>query len=528
MSGASAGVSKRFDDLAAAVGSLTGWRRAGLAFVAGALAAAALPPVYAVPVLLVSFPCLIWMIDGSPTWRRAFVDGWWFGFGHFVAGFYWIGISLLVDAARFAWMLPFAVLCIPAVLALYVGVVSALTRSVSRGPLRIVAFAAIWVLIELLRGYLFTGFPWNAIGTVWAATDATMQFASVGGVFGLSLLTVFIAAAPATLGVASGHRAWGLPLCAVVLTMGLWTYGAFRLAAANPDYVAGVVLRVVQPNIPQRIKWRRELRDKHLETFLKLSSQQGTPTPTHIIWPETAVPFLVSADEGRRQAMATIVPRNGLLLTGAIRRSPVGVKPFRIWNSFHAIDPSAKIVATHDKFHLVPFGEYVPFRRVLGFAKLTAGRTDFSAGPGPRTLSLAGLPPVSPLICYEVIFSDNVISSTDPRPSWLLNMTNDAWFGRSSGPYQHLAMARFRAVEQGVPLVRAANTGISAITDSYGRVIASVGLNKQGVLTAGLSQPLKRKTPYSLHGSKTILILSSGLLIACFFRNWYGHRRRKL
>lgn len=526
MTGAIPGAHNRIQILAAVIGTLTGWRRAGVAFAAGALTAAALPPVHAVPVLLLAFPCLVWLIDSSASRRRAFADGWWFGFGHFLAGLYWIGLSLLVDAAQFAWMLPFAVLCIPAVLALYIGIVAVVARSVCGGPLRVVALAAIWVLVEWLRGYLFTGFPWNAIGTVWAVSDATMQFASIGGVYGLSLLTVFVAAAPSTLGLAVGKRAWGLPLCAVVLTAGLWTYGAIRLGGASLEAVPGVVLRVVQPNIPQRIKWQRDLRDKHLETYLKLSSQPSDPVPTHIIWPETAVPFIVSSDSVRRQAMASVIPPNGLLLTGSIRRSAAGARPFQIWNSFHAIDPAAKIVATHDKFHLVPFGEYVPFRQVLGIAKLTAGRTDFSAGPGPKTLSLSGLPLVSPLICYEVIFPDNVVASTGPRPGWLLNVTNDAWFGTSSGPYQHFAMARFRAVEQGLPLVRAANTGISAITDPFGRIIASVGLNKRGVLTARLTRPIAKQTLFSLYGSKSVLYLSLGLFFAVFLWSWRGHRRQ--
>ncbi|MBT3534743.1 MAG: apolipoprotein N-acyltransferase [Rhodospirillaceae bacterium] len=502
--------------LAKTVGDLTGWRRAGTSFAAGILAAAALPPVYAIPVLLVAFPCLIWLIDSSPSWRRAFWDGWWFGFGHFVAGLYWIGHSLLVDAAQFAWLLPFAVLCIPAVLAVYTGIVAVVARCISQGALRVIAFAALWVLVEWARGQLFTGFPWNAIGTVWAVSEPTMQFAAVGGIYALSLLTVFIAASPATLGRVAGRGKWALPVCALAATACLWTYGAVRLSADAPGSVPGVVLRIVQPNIPQRIKWQPDLRDRHLATYLKLSAQPSATRPTHIIWPETAVPFIVSSDIPRRRAMASIIPPDGLLLTGAVRRTPPGVRPFQVWNSFHGIDPAANIVATYDKFHLVPFGEYVPFRGLLDFAKLTAGRTDFTAGPGPRTLALPGLPPVSPLICYEVIFPDNV-TAKDARPRWLLNVTNDGWFGTSSGPFQHFAMARFRAVEQGLPLVRAANTGISAVTDAYGRVLAQIGLNEQGVLTVGLPRPQERPTLFSLYGSKPALIFAVSLVVLTFF-----------
>jgi apolipoprotein N-acyltransferase len=518
MSRAIDGIQTTFFRLAAITGGLTGWRRAGAAFFAGILAAAALPPVYALPALLFAFPCLAWLIDSSPSWRRAFMDGWWFGFGFFLAGLYWIGLSLLVDAARFAWMLPFAVLCIPAVLALYIGVVTVLARLVVRGPLRIIALAAAWVLIEWLRGQLFTGFPWNTIGVVWTVSEATMQFASVGGIFGLSLLTVFIAASPATLGQRTGSTAWALPLTALGAMASLWAYGAMRLPAAPPQFVPDVVLRVVQPNIPQRIKWQADLRDQHLDTYLDLSSRASELKPTHIIWPETAVPFIVASDTARRRAMASIIPPSGLLLTGAIRRTPAGEKPFQVWNSFHVIDPTADIVATYDKFHLVPFGEYVPFRALLDISKLTAGRTDFSAGPGPRTLSLLSLPPFSPLICYEVIFPGNVVESS-ARPDWLLNVTNDAWFGTSSGPYQHFAMARLRAVEQGIPLVRAANTGISAVVDPYGRVLAQVGLNERGALTIGLPRPDDTSTLFSIFGITPALILSLGLFLGLVWRS---------
>lgn len=530
MTGSADSDTKLYIRCAKTIGDLTGWRRAGLSFVAGVVAAAALPPVHAVPALLLAFPCLVWLIDSSPTRRRAFMDGWWFGFGHFVAGLYWIGFSLLVDAAQFAWLLPFAVLFIPAALAVYIGLVAVMTRSLSSGPLRIIAFAAAWVVVEWLRGQLFTGFPWNAIGTVWAVSDSMMQFAAVGGVYGLSLLTIFIAASPAPLGYRKDRSRWAFPIIAIIITAGLWSYGAARLPAGPPQFVPDVVLRVVQPNIPQRIKWDPALRDRHLATYLKLSSQPSDTTPTHVIWPETAVPFFLAADELRRRAISTIIPENGLLLTGAVRRTPRGTRPFQVWNSFYAIDPAGHIAATYDKFHLVPFGEYVPFRGLLDFAKITAGRTDFTAGPGPRTLNLPGLPPVSPLICYEVIFPDRVtapnVRPPSVRPQWLLNVTNDAWFGTSSGPYQHLAMARFRSVEQGLPLVRAANTGISAVTDSYGRVLARLNLNTQGALTIGLPRSNAAPPIFSNFGSAPVLVLSMGLLIGVILRTFTGRPDR--
>ena len=499
---------ERLSKLAEIVRSLTGWRRAGVAFLAGGTAAAALPPVYILPALLVSFPLFLWLIEASPSWKQAFSAGWWFGFGHFIAGLYWIGFSLLVDAKQFAWLYPFAVLCIPAVLAIYTGIVAVLTRLAPAGVACAVALASSWTVIEWARGLLFTGFPWNSIGIVWTATDATMQFAAIGGMYSLSFLTILTASSLGALASDSGAKRMVLPILSLIFVGLLWAGGAIRLANAETDLVPGVMLRLVQPNIAQALKWHPDYRDQHLATYLRLSSAPSKTPVTHTIWPETAVPFIVAADTSRRRVMASVVKNNGLLLTGAVRTSPRGgTQPYRLYNSFYAIDKNARIVATYDKFHLVPFGEYVPFRRWVNFAKLTAGRTDFSAGPGPQTLKLPGLPPFSPFICYEIIFP-NAVTKINASAHWLLNVTNDAWFGISSGPHQHFAMARLRAVEQGLPLVRAANTGISGVTDAYGQVIALLGLNEQGVVDTGLPSRLEETPPFSRFGSVPILLIS--------------------
>jgi apolipoprotein N-acyltransferase len=498
------------------IGALTGWRRAGTAFLAGGSAAAALPPVYILPALLISFPIFLWLIESSRSWKQAFGDGWWFGFGHFIAGLYWIGFSLLVDAKQYAWLYPFAVLCIPAVIALYIGIIAVLARLAPAGAACAIALAAAWTLIEWARGLLFTGFPWNSIGVVWTATDATMQFAAIGGMYGLSLLTVLAAASPAVLARGRNSQRMILPVLSVVIVGLLWAGGALRLVNAETGVVPGVTMRIVQPNIAQVIKWHPDYRDRHLATYLRLSSAPSARPLTHLIWPETAVPFIVASDTARRRVMASVIQNDGLLLTGAVRTTPRGIQPTQFWNSLHVIDKKAEIIATYDKFHLVPFGEYVPFRRWIGLTKLTVGRTDFSAGPGPETIRIPGLPSFSPLICYEVIFPDKV-KRADAPPGWLLNVTNDAWFGTSSGPYQHFAMARLRSVEQGLPLIRAANTGISAATDAYGRVTGQLGLNEQGVVDINLARRLDGPTFFSRFGSWPIIIIAalSYLLMTC-------------
>ena len=499
------------------VSRLDGWTRRAVAVGAGIIAAAALPPIHALPVLLISFPCLIWLIDGTQNWRRAFWVGWWFGLGHFAAGLYWIAHALVVDL-RFAWLIPFAVLCIPAVIGLYVGVATALARIVRSGLLRITVLAVSWTLMEWLRGQLFTGFPWNPIGSVWVVSDVALQSASYVGVLGLGLLTVLGAALFALPAYDVTDFQWRrlvpLALCILIIFLPGFLRPDFREPLA---YHLNIHLRIVQPNIPQKIKWLRSLRAKHLATYLSLSGRPATHSPTHLIWPETAVPFVMSRDVVRRQKIAAVIPKKGLLLTGSIRTSDRGVKPFQLWNSFHALSASGAIEKTHDKFHLVPFGEYVPFGnflgKYLGLKKITSGRTDFSAGPGPQTLKLPMLPSFSPLICYEVIFADGVVAAGS-RPKWLLNITNDAWFGMSSGPYQHFAMARLRAVEQGLPLIRAANTGISGVVDPFGRVIKRLSLNTRGIVDSPLPKSTKSATIYSKFGDWPILGLAIVLLIA--------------
>lgn len=501
-----------WDRIRGIVCGLAGWRRRGFTFFLGVLATAALPPVHAVPVLVVSFTGLVWLSDASRSKIGAFGCGWWFGLGYFAAGLYWVSFAFLVEAAKFGWMIPFAIAGLAAVLAVYCGAAVLATRlSGCTGPGRVLVLAASWTSLEWLRGIAFTGFPWNPLATVWTPWDAMVQIASVTGVFGLSLVTVIAAAAPAAVSGRAGAGRW-LPLgFAGALIVAVWAGGAWRLAGAGIASVPGVMLRIVQPNIDQKLKWRRDLRDGHFARYLELSrtgngvAGKTTDRITHVIWPETAATFVVANDAAKRRIMAAAAPAGGLLLTGSVRTTPRGTERFKAWNSLHAIDPGGKIVATYDKFHLVPFGEYVPLRSILKLTKLTAGRSDFSFGHGPRTLALDGLPPVSPLICYEAIFPGQVVDP-NARPEWLLNVTNDAWFGLSSGPYQHFAAARFRAVEEGLPLVRAANTGISAIVDAYGRITAYLGLGRLGVLDGRLPRAIAAP-PFARFGNWVLLIV---------------------
>lgn len=462
-------------------------RNIGLVLV-GVLSALALPPVGLVPVLWLCLPLLLRAIDLSPNPRGAFLCGWLFGLGHFAAGLYWVAHALLIDAERFGWMIPFAVFGLGAVLGLYSGAVAAVSRLASPGWPRLLLFAAAWGVAEILRGVLLTGFPWNPIASVWSGTIVMLQIASVIGGTGLGVLTVLAAGAPA---LALRSRRAGILACLLGLALlsSVALYGAWRLPVAAMPTQPGIRLRLVQANIAQTLKWRPEMREEHLAQHLALSRTPSDIPPTHIIWPETAAPAFLDQDWVARQRIAEMAPPGGLMLVGTLRGAIKNQEVEAVWNSLQAIDGSGRILGAYDKAHLVPFGEYVPLPSWIPLQKLTAISLPISPGPGPRTIALPGLPPVGPLICYEVIFPGEVVDRAS-RPAWLLNLTNDGWFGISSGPYQHFAAAQMRAVEEGLPLVRAAYTGISGVIDPYGRVVASLELNQEGVVDSPLPQPI--------------------------------------
>ena len=514
-------------DLARRLGALSGWRRSAAAAGLGAVAVAALPPIHAVPVLFVSFTGLVWLIDGRDggprAGRKALVLGWWFGFAHFVGGLYWVANALLVDAATYGWLAPFAVLGLSLYFAAYPALACWAACRARPGVPRVLVLATAWAATEWLRGVVLTGFPWNLIATSLAFDAAAIQGAALFGAYGLSLVVVAIAAAPATLGAATTGPARARPLgVAMVLAAVIGGAGLVRVGSA-PDAdgaVTEVTLRIVQGNIDQRLKWRRDLAPSHYATYLRLSRGPQGAAPDVVIWPETAVPFTLDGNPALVRALKRAVPADGVLITGAVRTTAPGTRPRRLWNAVVAVTRQG-IVATYDKHHLVPFGEYVPARGFLPITKITAGRIDFTPGPGARSLDIPGLPRFSPLVCYEAIFPGAVVAP-GPRPRWLLNLTNDAWFGRSAGPYQHLAAARFRAVEEGLPLVRAANTGISAVIDPWGRVLEALPLGRRGVIQRRLPAALGRATPFARFGNGIFALVACVILL---FALWLGRRR---
>lgn len=485
----SGAVAMRGRATAAQLAGLAGWRRAAALVVFGALATLALPPIQFVPLLWVSFTGLAVMLGGARTSRGAFFDGFWFGWAHGATGVYWIANALLVDPARFGWMIPFAVLGLGAAMAIYFGLATLLARLLApAGIAGVLALAASWGLLEWIRGWLFTGFPWNLVASAWSDTLPVAQLLALIGAYGLGTVTVAVAAMPATL-VRPGRAGIAATTTSLVLLALVALWGWARLPEGPMPTVPGVRLRLVQADIDQREKYEQTNRAGEFLKQIELTRAPGPEPITDAIWPETATPYFLEQDPRALAAVASAVPRGGLVITGAPRATLPDEKPLRIWNSLDAVDDSGKIVANYDKSHLVPFGEYVPLRAILPIGKIVGGAIDFSAGHGPRTIDLPGLPPASPLICYEAIFPGAVVDAAH-RPDWLLNVTNDGWYGISSGPYQHFAAARMRAVEEGLPLVRAANTGISGIVDPYGRITESLALGVRGVVDGALPKPL--------------------------------------
>ncbi len=499
-----------------------GWKRAAIALAAGALSSLAMAPFNAWPVLFISFPVMVWLIDGSGAGRldgapAAALAGWWFGFGYFVPGLYWIGYAFLVDASTFGWLLPVAVCGLPAYLALFTAAGFALARLMwPRGAARILALAAALTIAEWLRGHVLTGFPWNAFGYALTEPLALAQTAALIGIWGLTFLSVAIFSAPAVLidGPKQMRRAWAAPTAALVVLAAMGAYGAMRLTR-HPTTLTDVRLRIMQPNLPQDERFNYSAKASVMQKYLALSDRatgpqsSGVADASILIWPESAFPFFLAREGDAMAQIAELLPKGTVLITGAVRApdAPPGAPIRRAYNSIYLIGDDGGILSVYDKLHLVPFGEYLPFQHLmekLGFEQLTRLRGGFIPGRRRHTIAPPHAPRALPLICYEAIFPGDA-ATRDERPGWIVNLTNDGWFGISTGPYQHLQQARLRAVEQGLPLVRAANTGISAVIDPAGRIVARLGLGQEGVLDARLPAALA-PTLYARTGNAPVFV----------------------
>jgi apolipoprotein N-acyltransferase len=518
-----------------------GWRRALWAFGAGVGATLSMAPYYFLPLLLVGFCILVWLADS--VWQNhkrrrfaGFATGWWFGFGYFLAGMYWMSFSFFVQADQFALLSPLALFGLPAFLALFPALAVMLALKFWRGDwTRVLVLAGFYSVFEYLRGHILTGLPWNLTSQALAGNALLPQLVAWLGPYGLGLMVLVIAALPAAMVLNKGDKLDIRPgLVSVLGFVAIVLFGVIRLGVNPTADNVDVEIRIVQPNIPQREKINWDLWQQNFMRHVDLSRFDGDAEEDKkliVIWPENAVSLLAETTNARG-VIADSLPENASLISGAVRRDTPSTDS-RYYNSLLVLerdDNSArdasgfaapmKVTASYDKFHLVPFGEYLPFYGLLkrfGLDSLAPVAEGFTPGAGLQTLEVAGLK-FSSLICYEVIFPGRSYKKDD-RPDFIVTITNDAWFGDTAGPRQHLDQARLRAIETGLPILRSANTGISAAIDAQGRITQRLGLYQQGAITTSL--PQKSATPfYSIIGDWIY-----GLLLGAIVAFLWSRRR---
>jgi apolipoprotein N-acyltransferase len=499
-----------------------------LCLVLGGTAALALPPWGFWPAVLAMAPFFA-LVRAAAGPGPAFLLGWSFGAGWFGLGLYWVAIAFYTDAERFGALAIPAVILLAMACAVFTGLAAAIVRA---RPWRSLAgqallFALLWTVGDFLRGSWGAQFPWNPPSTIWAAFDPVLQLAAWIGSPGLSVLTVFLACLPAGLFVRAPGRRWGLAAAAMALFVLAAGGGALRSMRVEPPPSTGVPIRIVQAAIPQDLKWDPAKREDFFLQHLELSRARADTPPRLVIWPESAVPYQIAREPIVRDLIASVIEGDAVVVTGGNRYELEG-EVRTASNSLWVIDNSAEVRARYDKVDLVPFGEFLPARpwlEAIGLSNLTAGSFDFAPGPGRETIALAGLPSFSPLICYEAIFPGDAVARSGPRPDFILNITNDGWFGMSAGPHQHLAMARMRSVEEGLPLVRAANTGISVVTDAFGREIGRLELGDRGVLDAELPGRLAEPPLFARQPGIAIALLLGGGFLASGLLELRARRR---
>lgn len=496
--------------------NLPGWQRPLLIFLSGALLSTSLPPADLWPVVFLTFPVLIFALDNAAhkhTAKRArlkagFVAGWLFGFGYFVTSLYWIGAAFLVEPDKFALLIPFAVAALPAFLALFWGLATGFSVLLwSSGFSRVIVLAVFLTLAEWLRGHVLTGFPWNVIGFASSGMGGISQLAAFVGIYGVTFFVLVWAG----LGVAlvGSARKPLLPMALAASFMAVWLAGNLRVPLSGLQGAQGPLVRIVQPAIAQNEKWPPKFRRRNIDLLFSLSARptgEKTPAPKIIVWPESALPVLFEQSPALRQRVAKLLAPGSFLIMGAIRRLKAG-DGAEFYNSVLVVNHRGETIARYDKSHLVPFGEYLPYENIfswLGLRKLVTLPGGFKSGSGSKLLSAKGLPAFTAAICYEIIFPSRIMPAHQ-RAQWIVNLTNDAWFGNTAGPYQHFAQARFRAIEQGVPVVRAANSGISGVISPYGTTLASVALGRRDVLDFKLPRA-GTKTVYSQTGDGVLII----------------------
>ena len=478
-----------------------------LSFLAGSLSALSFQPYSQIWILGLLFPLFFALLTNAKNKKQLFMTGFSFGFGQGAFSMMWLVQALLIDPQAFGTFIPL----VPIGFGIFFGMFFALpalccfyTKNICA---RILTFSGIFTIFEWIRSWIFTGFPWNLTGSIWTACLPVLQSASVVGVYGLTLFSLIWFALPFLL----YKKKYPLAIFSATSFVIAFGLGTLRLYEMKDEYVWGIQLRLVQPNIQQTFKWDENEAEENFMKHIRLSKSKGHEKITHVLWSETAVPYLLDIDDENRAMTMMALNQNATLITGAMRLADKEKR--QLANSIFVLNDLSQIVSFYDKSHLVPFGEYVPFRGILPIDKIVPIPSDLKEGKGVQTVRIPNAPPAGMLVCYEVIFPANVVDKKF-RPSWLINATNDGWYGISAGPYQHLAMAQIRAVEEGLPVVRVAGTGISAVIYPWGKIMDSLKLNTSGVLDCKLPKSLPYVPLYARLGNTVPLFLS---LIFIFF-----------
>jgi apolipoprotein N-acyltransferase len=489
-----------------------------LLLMCGAFTGLALPPIGWWWLMFVGFTTLHLLLHPKfiLSKRQVFGRGLSFAFGYFVVAFHWIGFAFTVDAATYLWMMPFAVGGLALFMACYWAVALTLVSRIPEKFVPVLARIPVAIgLAEYVRGHLLTGFPWSSVGLISETMGGFVQVSSLIGMTGLTVVLLALAVLPVQI---LRHRQIVFPALLVLILPVGWLWGNDRVDQNPTQYVPDVSVRLVQPNIAQSDKWRQENAADIFNSLLELTQRpdQSQASSRVVIWPESAIPFLLDENADALQRIAVALGDNRVLLTGAIRRQlgAAGEPPY--FTSILQIDSFGSVRGVYDKWRLVPGGEFLPFEPILsrlGFRKVVSLPESFTAGQGPAALNIPGMGRAAMLICYEAIFPHHLLPV--PRPDWIVNVTNDGWFGQSVGPHQHLAQVRMRAIEQGLPIARAANTGISAMIDPVGRLIARSALDSVAVIDTSLPQALSAGTNYSKWGDYMFLLMLL-VVVICF------------
>jgi len=479
----------------------------GLACIlSGWIAAFAMAPVSCWPLMFVGISGLYWLYTHCEKPMHAWLAGFLFALGYFVTGLWWIGNALLVDGNDFRWVWPISVIGLPTLLGLFTGTYLAIARMISdpRTLKGMITFAFFLTVSEWTRGHAFTGFPWNLYGYTWADTLPMAQGFYLFGAFGMTFITLLWAATPGLMLVHTKpwNRKGRLAIPVILTMLMLFLWGQNRLADNPTKYDPGTGIVVVQPNIAQTMKWDPKAVQDNFDKIISLSKgatfNDPQPRSVFVVWPETAIGpsvYTVGANVDLMQKVLKSYKGDSYLVTGILKRDEDASGNITFSNSIAFLDNQIELLNQYSKTHLVPFGEFIPFQKWIPLKPVVEYK-GFEPGKGATTFTKANVPPFSPLICYEIIFPDQVTPKSGVRPQWIVNVTNDGWYGDSAGPHQHFAQTRLRAIEEGLPVVRSANTGISGIIDPLGRVIDQGDIFHEATIVSLLPRSIEKPSPW--------------------------------